>query len=80
MNQALLHDKVALVTAGAQGSGAAIVRALAAAGARVALTYHHSEQEARLLTAQIRQQGAKPSPCVPTHAIQRPACAPSPAR
>ncbi|WP_370560794.1 SDR family NAD(P)-dependent oxidoreductase [Edwardsiella tarda] len=59
MNQALLHDKVALVTAGAQGSGAAIVRALAAAGARVALTYHHSEQEARLLTAQIRQQGGE---------------------
>ncbi|AOV96390.1 3-ketoacyl-ACP reductase [Edwardsiella hoshinae] len=83
MKQALLHDKVALVTAGAQGSGAAIVRALAAAGARVALTYHHAEQEAQLLTTQVRQQGGEivalrtdarqPETCVRaiTHTLER---------
>ncbi|EKS7813197.1 SDR family oxidoreductase [Edwardsiella piscicida] len=59
MSPTLLRDKVALVTGGAHGTGAAIVTALADAGARVALTYHHSEGEARLLTAQIRQRGGE---------------------
>ncbi|AIJ06911.1 MULTISPECIES: SDR family NAD(P)-dependent oxidoreductase [Edwardsiella] len=59
MSPTLLRDKVALVTGGAHGTGAAIVTALADSGARVALTYHHSEGEARQLTAQIRQRGGE---------------------
>lgn len=42
-------SKVALVTGGARRIGAAIVRVLHAAGMRIALHYHHSDDDARAL-------------------------------
>src|ERR1700722_6724868 len=45
-NQPTLIDKVALVLGGSRGIGAAIVKRLAADGARVALTYANSAEKA----------------------------------
>lgn len=44
-----LKDKVALVTGGARGIGASIVKALVSQGAKVAFTYIHSETNAKNL-------------------------------
>lgn len=48
-----LRGKVALVTGGARRIGAAIVRGLHNAGARVVVHYHGSEEEASALCAQL---------------------------
>lgn len=45
--------RVALVTGGGVGIGAAVVRALAARGCRVALTYRHSRSQAEALAAEV---------------------------
>jgi NAD(P)-dependent dehydrogenase (short-subunit alcohol dehydrogenase family) len=58
----LHHDlgrKVALVTGGSRGIGAAVARALAGAGAEVAITYLNSQQAADNVAAEIRAQGVR---------------------
>ncbi|MCK8503975.1 SDR family oxidoreductase [Myxococcus fulvus] len=51
--------KAALVTGGARGIGAAIVRHLAKGGARVAFTYVRSEDKAARLVAELEAQGQR---------------------
>lgn len=48
-----LANKIAFVTGGARGIGAAIVRRLAADGAQIALTYSKSSAEAEKLAAEV---------------------------
>ena len=52
-----LAGKVALVTGGSRGIGAAVARALASAGADVAITYLNSRQAAENVAAEIRAKG-----------------------
>jgi NAD(P)-dependent dehydrogenase (short-subunit alcohol dehydrogenase family) len=54
-----LRDRTVLVTGGAVRIGAAIVRALAAAGMRVAVHYRHSAAEAKTLCDEIRAAGGR---------------------
>jgi 3-oxoacyl-[acyl-carrier protein] reductase len=53
----LLEGKVALVTGGARGIGAAIARVLAKHGAAVAVNYGSSKEKAEAVVAQIREAG-----------------------
>src|SRR5690606_33227931 len=54
-----LNGKSALVTGGARGIGAAIVRALAGAGARVAFTYRSSADEAEARAKELEAAGVE---------------------
>ncbi|QFY61255.1 3-oxoacyl-ACP reductase FabG [Rhizobium grahamii] len=54
-----LHEKVAIVTGGSRGIGAAIVRRLAADGAAVAFTYANSSEKADAIVAEIEGSGGK---------------------
>src|SRR5260221_3420956 len=57
-----LSGKVALVTGGSRGIGAAIVRRLSHDGAVVAFTYSASEDKANALAAEIKAAGGKGLP------------------
>jgi 3-oxoacyl-[acyl-carrier protein] reductase len=54
-----LHGKVALVTGGSRGIGAAIARELAARGADVALTYTSGEAPAAAVACEIKEMGRR---------------------
>ncbi|GAA2326699.1 SDR family oxidoreductase [Dactylosporangium salmoneum] len=54
-----LHGKVALVTGGSRGIGAAIARALAARGADVAITYVNSEDRANEVACDVKERGRR---------------------
>lgn len=56
---AQLKGKVALVTGGSRGIGAATARALAAEGAAVAVTYAQSAEKAQALVAEIEAAGGR---------------------
>ena len=54
-----LENKVALITGGSRGIGAAIVKRLAGEGADVALTYISNEEQANQLVQETRALGVK---------------------
>jgi glucose 1-dehydrogenase len=55
----LLKGQKALVTGASSGIGEAIARALAAAGASVAVNYHSEAQAAQKIVEDIKAQGAE---------------------
>lgn len=57
-----LSGKVAVVTGGAVGIGAAIVAELARQGAKVVINYHHSEIPAKELSESLRASGFETLP------------------
>jgi 3-oxoacyl-[acyl-carrier protein] reductase len=59
----MLSGKVALVTGSARGIGSAVARALARAGADVAVNYVRSRGEADALAAEIRATGRRALAC-----------------
>ncbi|MET6997752.1 SDR family NAD(P)-dependent oxidoreductase [Chitinophaga defluvii] len=54
-----LENKVALVTGGSRGMGAAIAKRLAAEGATVVITYHRSPEKAQAVITAIEKSGQK---------------------
>jgi NAD(P)-dependent dehydrogenase (short-subunit alcohol dehydrogenase family) len=61
-----LRGHTALVTGGSRGIGAAIVRALAEAGAAVAINFRERAGEANALANEIAKAGGRRSRSVPT--------------
>ena len=59
----LLDGKVALVTGGSRGIGAAIVRRFAEQGANVAFTYRSSAEQANALAAELEELGITAKAC-----------------
>jgi 3-oxoacyl-[acyl-carrier protein] reductase len=59
MNTLHLKGKVALVTGGSRGIGAAIARALAEQGADVAISYSASADKANAVSAELKAKGVR---------------------
>ncbi len=55
----LLKDKVALITGGSRGIGAAIVRKYAEQGATIAFTYHSSSDKANAIVEEVVAMGVQ---------------------
>src|SRR6185436_196450 len=55
----MLSGKVALVTGGSRGIGAATARALANEGADIAISYSASAEKAEALVAELRAEGVR---------------------
>ncbi|MBV9867024.1 MAG: SDR family oxidoreductase [Abitibacteriaceae bacterium] len=55
----LLENKVVLVTGGARGIGASVVRVLAREGATIAINYSHSQDKAEAVASEVTQKGIK---------------------
>jgi len=63
MADQFLRGRVALVTGGSRGIGAAICRALAAAGASVAINYRNRSDEAERLAKELQGKAGRAIPC-----------------
>jgi 3-oxoacyl-[acyl-carrier protein] reductase len=59
MEENNLKNKVALITGGSRGIGAALALSLAEEGIKVAVNYHHSEKEALAICEEIEKKGGK---------------------
>ncbi|QYC43994.1 Cyclic-di-GMP-binding biofilm dispersal mediator protein [Nonomuraea coxensis DSM 45129] len=55
----MLHGRVALVTGGSRGIGAAIARRLAGEGAHVAITYARAADQARAVVTEVETMGVR---------------------